>query len=248
MRNEVFEALKEVMKGRKVNYKTLAIELDMSESGLKKLMASADCSMSKLDQICDALNIDLSDLIAIAKEKKDDMLVLNEKQEALFLKKPRTYHFFVELCENEGDWKKVMKKHRLERKECLSALVALDKVDLIEFGPDEKVKLLYKGNDFTISAKLGELVTFEIDHAFFDYAQNEFKLAKRTCQGSRGSIHLKKESVKEYLKALAEVQNEFSKRSKREELIYGKDELLDLTFMTYIATDFRAADYMFNQK
>ncbi len=247
MRNEVFNALKEVMKGRKLNYSELAKKIEMSESGLKKLMASQDCSMSKLDQICDVLNIDLADLLAIAKEKKDEGLIFNEKQEKLFLKHPRYYHFFSELTSNEGDWKKVMKKHRLERKECLSALTALDKVNLIELGAKEAVKLVYKGNDFTISSKLGEVVSFGIDHAFFEYAQKEFKLAKRTCQGSRGDMHLKKESVKEYLKALAEVQEEFAKRSKREELLYGKENLQDITFMSYVATDFRASDYMFNQ-
>ncbi|WP_412471742.1 helix-turn-helix domain-containing protein [Halobacteriovorax sp. RT-1-4] len=247
MRNDVFVALKEVMKVRKVNYKDLAARIDMSESGLKKLMASQDCSISKLDQICDVINIDLGDLFAIAQNSKEPTLKINDKQEALFLKKPIIYHFFTELLSVDGDWKKIASKHRLDKNECLSMLRDLDKVNLIELGEKDRVKLLFKWSDINISAKLGALVSFNIDRAFFEYAQDQFQMEQKTSHGSRGSFYLKKESVLDYLKALDDVQSEFAKRSKREELLYGKENLENITFMTYMASDFRAADYVFTK-
>ncbi|EPZ49674.1 Cro/C1-type HTH DNA-binding domain protein [Bacteriovorax sp. BAL6_X] len=247
MRNDVFVALKDVMKVRKVNYKELAARIEMSESGLKKLMAGQDCSLSKLDQICDALNINLAELFSIAQQSSEPVLKLDDKQEALFLKEPIIYHFFTELLSTDGDWKAVVKKHRLDKSESLSMLRSLDKVNLIELGENDRVKLLFKGSDINISSKLGALVSFNIDRYFFEYAQEQFKLEQKTSRGSRGSFYLKKESVTDYLKALDDLQLEFAKRSKREELLYGSEKLESITFMSYLATDFRASDYVFTK-
>lgn len=248
MRDEIFIALKEVIKSRGMNYKELALELNMSESGLKKLMASKDCSMSKLDQICDILGMSFSDLVAISKDISDVNLVLNKKQEELFLKHPTHYHFFTELMANNYEWQKLMSIFQLSEKDCHSILRALDKVDLIEFGSGNRVRPLFKGTDISISAQLGEKVSFSIDRAFFDHAQSEFKAKKRTSHGGRGTLYLKKETLKEMLDAFNEVSHEFAKRSKREELLYGRDALEEVTHLTYVACGFRPFDHTFDSK
>lgn len=243
MRSEVFVALKEVMKLRGLNYKDISHELGMSESGFKKLMSTKDCTVSKLDEICSLLNLSFSDLAALSKNKKDK-LVLNKKQEELFIRKPSYYHFFVELISNDYNWEKVKEKHHLTKKSCLTILTALDKVDLIRLEAGEKVRKVFDGGDISISAKLGQLVTWDIDEAFFYHAREEFMARKRTASGSRGRYYLKEETLKEMIKCVHEITEEFAKRSKREEILYGKESLQEVTMLAYIAQGFRSSDHM----
>lgn len=48
----------------------------------------------------------------------------------------------------------------------------------------------------------------------------------------------------EMLLAMTDLVSEFAQRSKREELLYGKDKLEEVTHMTYVALGFRASDYI----
>jgi len=243
MRSEVFVVLKEVMKSRGLNYKDVSEELGMSESGFKKLMSSKDCSVSKLDEICSVLNLSFSDLAALSKDKKES-LVLNKKQEEVFIKNPSYYHFFVELISNDYNWEKVKDKHRLTKKKCISILTALDKVNLIRLEAGDKARKVFNGGDISISAKLGQLVTWDIDEAFFYHAREEFKAKKRTASGTRGRYYLKKESLDEMIKSINEITQEFAKRSKREEILFGKEKLKEVTLLAFVAQGFRSSDHM----
>ena len=243
MRNEVFDVLKEVMKSRGLHYKEISEELGMSESGFKKLMSSKDCSMSKLDEICSALNISFLDLASLFKEQKGD-IVLNKKQEELFLKNPSYYHFFVELIANDYNWEKVKSLHGLAKNKCILILTSLDKVNLIRLEPGNKVHKVFNGESISISSRLGELVAWDIDEAFFHHARVEFKAKKRTSAGTRGRYYLKKESLNEMINSIQELTTEFSRRSKREEILYGKENLNEVTMLNFIAQGFHLAEHM----
>lgn len=243
MRSEVFSVLKEVIKSRGLNYKKVSEELEMSESGFKKLMSSKDCSISKLDEICSILNLSFEDLVALSKEK-NDKVTLDKKQELLFQKKPAYYHFFIELISNNYDWQRVKAKHKLTKKECILILISLDKVNLIRLEAGNKVKKVFEGGDISISAKLGELVTWDIDEAFFYHARNEFKSMKRTACGTRGKYYLKKESLDEMIESVKEITQEFAKRSKREEILYSKENLKEVTLLAFIAQGFEATNHI----
>lgn len=60
----IAKELKSILKARRIKYAELAPRLGMSESGLKKLLNGVDCSLSKLGQVCDELDISMSSLIA----------------------------------------------------------------------------------------------------------------------------------------------------------------------------------------
>lgn len=243
MRSEVFVVLKEVIKSKGLSYKMISEKLSMSESGFKKLMSTKDCSISKLDQICEVLNISFDDLIELSR-KKDNNLVLNKQQEDLFFKNPSYYHFLLELIEAEYDWKKLKEEFRLTKKKCLEVLLALDKVGLITLLPGNKVKKTFKGCDISITARLGEKVSWDIDEAFFHHARKKFKEAKSTAMGTRGNYRLKKESLNELIDSIRDITKEFSKRSKREMILYKEKELCDVTMLSFVAQDFRINDHM----
>lgn len=100
------------------------------------------------------------------------------------------------------------------------------------------------GGDISISAKLAQLVSWDIDEAFFYHARNEFNAKKRTASGTRGRFYLRKESLDEMIKSVHEITQEFAKRSKREEILYGKDNLKEVTMLAFIAQGFKSSDHM----
>ena len=51
---------------------------------LKKIMASEDCSLTKLDQICRSINISISELIEFSEFDGYKELILNAKQDFFF--------------------------------------------------------------------------------------------------------------------------------------------------------------------
>lgn len=243
MRSEVFVVLKEVIKSRGLNYREVARKVEMSESGLKKLMSTKDCSLSKLDEICDALNISFDDLVELSK-KGNTKVVLNKKQEELFLKNPSYYHFLLQLIVADYDWKKVKEDFRLTKKKCLEIIFALDRVELVRLEPGNKIKKVIKSGDLSISAKLGKKVAWDIDEAFFHHARRKFQEGKSTAMGTRGNYCLKKESLNEMIESINEITQEFAKRSKREVILHEGDDLCEVTMLAFVAQDFRMKDHM----
>jgi DNA-binding Xre family transcriptional regulator len=244
MNKEIFNALKSIIKKRNLNYKLVAESISMSESALKRLMANEDCSLKKLDQICRSINISIAELVEYSEYNGYKELTLNSKQEELFLKKPECYHFFDKLVEYNYDWKKLAKDFNLTKKSCLMILLKLDKVGLLSLEPGDNVREIQKISSINISAKLAKVVAWKIDDDFYKYAQSEFLKKKKNCMGSRSNYHLKKSSVTDLTDSLNEVIKEFTKRSKREEIVYGKENLIEITLLSYLAEGFDKSKYM----
>ena len=60
----ILATLKTALKGSKMTYRGLAEQLEMSESGVKKMLNGSDVSLGRLLQICDVLQVPLSEVVA----------------------------------------------------------------------------------------------------------------------------------------------------------------------------------------
>ena len=60
----VMRAIKTILKVKKMTYRDLAEILEMSESGVKKILSAKDGSFGRVLQMCRALDVSLDDLIA----------------------------------------------------------------------------------------------------------------------------------------------------------------------------------------
>ncbi|MBO9666756.1 MAG: helix-turn-helix transcriptional regulator [Bdellovibrio sp.] len=63
--HNVSEVLRNLLKSRGITYKDIAEKLEMSESGVKKLLTSDDISFNKLNAILEFLGLTLKDLFPI---------------------------------------------------------------------------------------------------------------------------------------------------------------------------------------
>jgi len=79
------QSLKEHIKAKKWTYHDLAQALQMSESGVKKMLNAKDFSFRRFIQICEALNISASYLLQQAEQKAIPTKNLTSKQQELLL-------------------------------------------------------------------------------------------------------------------------------------------------------------------
>lgn len=128
----LFEEIKELLKKRKIKYSQLALQLKMSESGLKKLLNSQDCSLSKIEKICAKLGVQVSDLIHAIEKKDLKEVQFTKKQELYFVAEPLSFLIYWGLVYERREALKVMEVLRLEPKKFWSLVRKLDHLELLK--------------------------------------------------------------------------------------------------------------------
>ncbi len=101
LRGEIFDSLKGVLKARGWTYSDLATGLDLSEPTIKRLFADGDCKLGRLLEICDLLDVTLTDLTERAKRSTDVGLELSEATEAELAANPWLFDLYVLLQSGE---------------------------------------------------------------------------------------------------------------------------------------------------
>jgi DNA-binding Xre family transcriptional regulator len=80
----IIDALRLHLKARNITYKELGQALELSEISVKRLFSSGDCSLLRLEQICQHLHIELADLFKTSPQKRKLIYQLNLAQEQEF--------------------------------------------------------------------------------------------------------------------------------------------------------------------
>jgi len=85
MPTRIVTSLKRVMKSRQITYLELARRIHLSEASIKRIFSRATLTLDRLDDICQALEISLSDLARIVAEQSTDTpeLLTLEQEKAL---------------------------------------------------------------------------------------------------------------------------------------------------------------------
>lgn len=101
LRGEMFEALKRVLKARGWTYADLANSLGLSEPTIKRLFVDGDCKLGRLLEICDLLDVTLTDLVDRAERSADLRVELSETAEAELAENPWLFDLYVLLQSGE---------------------------------------------------------------------------------------------------------------------------------------------------
>jgi len=143
--DQFLTALKRALKNKNWNYKQVAQALDVSESSVKRLLSNKKISLDRLEKICDATGISFADVCKLAEwQDEDPYLVLSFEQEKILSENPRLLHYFTLLTEGYKP-QKIEKEFQIASAESKKFLFTLDKCNLIELHPKDKVKLIKNG-------------------------------------------------------------------------------------------------------
>ena len=140
--------IKKIMKTQKLKYSDLATHLDMSESGVKKLLAGKDFSMNKLTQIAEFLSLSLVDLIESSKDQEFVEHKLNTEIESFFVNNWDHFCFYWLLVAEVTPLEEILEMFQLDYSDVEPFLLKLDSFNLIEFHSREKI-IINEENSFT---------------------------------------------------------------------------------------------------
>lgn len=158
--------LKKTLRSRGITYAEVANYLQLSEASVKRMFSHNHFTLDRVDTICSMLDLDILDLIRIVDEDQKKIQNLNKEQEKELVSD--TKFLLVALCIHNGlSFNEIYETYEYSENECLSYLIRLDKLGLIQLLPNNKIRSLI-AHDFEW------LPGGPIERFFVSKAQNEF--------------------------------------------------------------------------
>ncbi|MFD2231130.1 helix-turn-helix domain-containing protein [Alkalimarinus sediminis] len=139
--SSIVTTLKRELKAHGLTYKDVSKALNIAESSVKRLFADKDFSLKRLDQICQLMNMEISDLLQKMEQDKRLISQLTLEQESLLVSDHKL--LLVAVCvANRWTYDDILDVYQFSEHELVRLLAALDKFKLIELQPNNRVKLL----------------------------------------------------------------------------------------------------------
>lgn len=136
----IVDALKKALKEHGLTYQQVADGLGLSEASVKRLFASRQFSLRRLDQVCELIGLEISDLVRrLTPETRIDSLN-SEQEQDLVSDIPL---LLVAICAlNQWSFQQILDNYRLSEHEVIQKLARLDRMGLIELLPGNRIKPL----------------------------------------------------------------------------------------------------------
>ena len=183
------QALKLVMRKQNKTYEDLAQQLEISLVSVKRIMSKEELNMSRFVEICNWLEVSLTDLEKIARyENANQKIRFTEKQEDFLAKNPEYLSFLFNLYTDETP-EKIQKKFGLSKKSLDLYLLRLEKHDLIKKKAGE-YKPTYP--EFPSPIPYGQLVKTQFNKvletgSYFFKRYNETLITRKDPEQDKGS-------------------------------------------------------------
>ncbi|MBL6988951.1 MAG: helix-turn-helix transcriptional regulator [Bacteriovoracaceae bacterium] len=204
------------MKVKKITYKMLAKKIGLSESGLKKIFSSRDCSYERLNQICQALDTCLADIIVSHHETKMQEAKFDESQERFFVKNFDYFNFQWKLVNEGMSWEEIQDEFGLSYKETFKYLKKLDELGIIELNANNRVKKpkpclrRWVGKGPLTKKVYKEWASKIIEDVVANDSPSDLFILRY--------LTLSKDSISELRRSLEELELEYLKKSQREHM------------------------------
>lgn len=137
--------LKRALKARGVTYAALARSLGLSESSVKRLFATRSFTLKRLEQICNEIGLELSDLVQRLNDRREYLTELTPEQEGALLADPKLL-LTTYLLINGWAADEIVANFAIEANEIERLLIRLHRAKIIELLPFNRVKLLTARN------------------------------------------------------------------------------------------------------
>ncbi|MFZ6743318.1 helix-turn-helix domain-containing protein [Undibacterium sp. JH2W] len=138
---QITTALKKHLKQKGLTYAQLAAHLQISEASVKRLFSESTFTVRRLEAICQLLELDFLELARLARGQQELKAELSEKQEQTLADQPKLLGVFYLLL-NQWQVKEISKKFDIVETELLQLLMGLERLELIELHPQNRIKLL----------------------------------------------------------------------------------------------------------
>jgi transcriptional regulator with XRE-family HTH domain len=144
MEQEIIQYLKLQAKSQGVTQEALARGLRVSLPTVKRWYSGKGITISNLRSICDYLGCSISEVFTSIEDSAANSFSYTYQQEQALVKAPRLLAFFDYLVRRKTV-AFIRNKFQLSEAEVTSVLIKLDKLNLIELHPKNRVKLKLSG-------------------------------------------------------------------------------------------------------
>ena len=136
----VFDGLRMHLKARGMTYLDLAGALKISEATVKRIFSTKNCTISRIESICDVLQVDLADLARGAPKESRLINSLSLQQEKELMATPAL--LLVAVCAmHQMRLEDIVQTYRISKTECLSLLLRLEKIGFLEVHERNRIRL-----------------------------------------------------------------------------------------------------------
>jgi len=136
----LIETLKQALKAHQLTYARVADKIGMSEANVKRMFAARRFSLDRLEQICQLMGMELSDLVALYDESRQRITQLSYEQEQELVQDVRLLLVAVSV-RSRLDFDHIVTNYQISKTECIAYLAKLDKLKIIDLLPNNRIKL-----------------------------------------------------------------------------------------------------------
>ena len=138
-RSRFVEALKRAVHARGMTYAALGGALRLSEASVKRMFSRGTFTLARIEQILGVLELDLAEIARMTRQVSGALLTL--EQETALAKDERLLSIFW-LVVNDWTFAEILEHFAVSRTELTVAFAKLAKVGLIEWGAEDRSRLL----------------------------------------------------------------------------------------------------------
>ena len=137
--NNLLLALKKQLRAQGKTYADVAQLLDLSEASVKRLFASQSFTLQRLEQLCDWLQIEFSELMQQAQQQPQlTQLTLQQEQD---IAADQLLLLVAVSVINGFSFQDLLSHYALTEPECVRKLAALDRLKIIDLLPGNRIRL-----------------------------------------------------------------------------------------------------------
>lgn len=134
--------IKDLLKQKKMTYEDVAKELNCSVPTIKRVLGEEELTLSRLLELCDILEVSLSDLEMLSKTASEKIERFTEDQQIFLAKNKNFLAYLVHLYDQTPE--QIAEKYNLTQKSTDKYLLGLEKNELIKVNAKLKVKPAFK--------------------------------------------------------------------------------------------------------
>lgn len=139
------ETIKRCLKQRRITYFELANRLGLSEANVKRMFSKRNFTLSRLDEICQVLEMEITDLIIEMSNGSSILEELTAEQE-LELVSDIKLVLVTFLVQNQWPFEEILQIYDFTEAELIQLLAKLDRMRFIDLLPGNRVRLLISRN------------------------------------------------------------------------------------------------------
>lgn len=170
----IIENLKSHLKLRGLTYADLAKVWKLSVSSTKRVMASNDISLSKIESACALMHISVGDFLQqVPFQKNSELYYLTPDQENKLVKDPEALHYFL-LIEDGFSPTEIIRDYTVTAEKNIRILNLLEKWQLLEIVGKNRIKRTFAGQlRFRKDGPLGKHLESLMKTKFFETQFNQ---------------------------------------------------------------------------